>query len=334
MTEVPLRYAGFWIRTLACVADVVILMTLATLVELAVLGVVFWAHRFKWIPPAGELEGQVLQLVSMAAYLILSVIYFTVAHARFGTTLGKVGLRIAVLDERTLGPLSWGQSFVRAAGSMFSWVLFVGYLMAACSAKKQALHDRLAGTVSVLVPPRRVLAGLAGSVTTWIAISLVMAGMNSNAWADGDEPDAWYVKNGRGPHLQLSGDWLTGLPSNEIRVGAAALFQPLANPWGFLGPRASYGTSSHEFTLGIEASFWLLNAIAPGISIDRIFGRDGAQARYQYGPWLAARLMRITRGGALSARIGVSYDTGEKWGFRAGILIQPWGVYNVATAGD
>jgi uncharacterized RDD family membrane protein YckC len=64
-------------------------------------------------------------------------------------TLGKMLLGLMVTDEA-------GNriSFARASGRHFakyisSFTLFIGYIMAGFTAKKQALHDMIAGTLVV-----------------------------------------------------------------------------------------------------------------------------------------------------------------------------------------
>jgi uncharacterized RDD family membrane protein YckC len=59
-------------------------------------------------------------------------------------TLGKrmLGLAVTDLEGRRV-------SFVRASGRYFGKIVFVGFIMVAFTAKKQALHDMIAGCLVV-----------------------------------------------------------------------------------------------------------------------------------------------------------------------------------------
>lgn len=66
-----------------------------------------------------------------------------------GQTLGKKACGIRVVDE-SLRPLTPGQAFGRTFGEIVSGlILCIGYIMVAFDGRKQALHDKMAGTVHV-----------------------------------------------------------------------------------------------------------------------------------------------------------------------------------------
>jgi uncharacterized RDD family membrane protein YckC len=84
-----------------------------------------------------------------------------------GQTLGKMALRIRVVDAVTAGPISARQAVVRWLVRFVLWVplpLFtfgLGLLVAALDAlwplwddRRQALHDKLAGTIAVAGRPQ------------------------------------------------------------------------------------------------------------------------------------------------------------------------------------
>jgi uncharacterized RDD family membrane protein YckC len=69
-----------------------------------------------------------------------------------GTTLGKRPLRIRVVNEEDGSPVSLKQSFIRCLAYALSYLPFgMGFFLVIFDPKKQALHDRVAKTVSVTV---------------------------------------------------------------------------------------------------------------------------------------------------------------------------------------
>jgi len=63
-----------------------------------------------------------------------------------GATLGKMALRLKVV--KTEGELDWVTIILRETIGKFvsGIILGIGYLMVAWDPKKQALHDKIAGT--------------------------------------------------------------------------------------------------------------------------------------------------------------------------------------------
>lgn len=66
-------------------------------------------------------------------------------------TLGKqaMGLKVITIHGERLSPLNAAGRLLATYLSMF--ILLIGYIMAAFDSKKQALHDRLAGTYVIRV---------------------------------------------------------------------------------------------------------------------------------------------------------------------------------------
>ena len=138
------RKAGFWLRGAAFLVDAALVGLLAAggamLVDLAVQigGMISSA------PEAG------LEWLNTAAASLLVVwialCYFTLFVGTQGQTPGKILLGLKII--RTTGEeIGYGRAFVRWIGQCFSLLpLGLGFLMVAFSRRKQALHDRLAGT--------------------------------------------------------------------------------------------------------------------------------------------------------------------------------------------
>lgn len=119
------QYAGFWKRFLAYLIDIIIL------------GIV-----------GGILTSQMDEGVASTVTTILGWLYFAgMESSSRQATLGKSVMGIYVTD------INGNQiSFLRATGRYFAKILsaiilFIGYIMAAFTERKQALHDMLASTL-------------------------------------------------------------------------------------------------------------------------------------------------------------------------------------------
>lgn len=147
------EYAGFWLRFLALLIDNVVLglgfvLVLIPLIFLTGLHeVLSQFHPDEELNDAGifVLMGFVFLLAT--ASLVLTWLYHALMESsEWQATLGKKALGLVVTDVA-------GQrvSFARATGRHFGKIitnmvpLFIGYIMAGFTAKKQALHDMLAG---------------------------------------------------------------------------------------------------------------------------------------------------------------------------------------------
>lgn len=144
------RYAGFWVRALASLVDDVIVMVASLALTILGLYVVYQATK----PAATFSEaftGGFIQTVNLAAMTFISIPYYVGFHWRFGWTPGKRLFGIRVIRELDDGSLSLGRSSARYFSQILSAIPFgAGYLMAAMNPKKKALHDAIAGTISII----------------------------------------------------------------------------------------------------------------------------------------------------------------------------------------
>lgn len=148
------RFAGFWVRWLAELVDSIILTVVATLLELMFLGAWYWIRILAMGESAGSFSESynafMFQVFNALLYLVLAVPYYIYAHYRYGTTLGKVWLNIYVVNHSDHRAITLRQSVIRCLSYAVSYLpLMTGYLMAAFHPEKRALHDLIAGTVSV-----------------------------------------------------------------------------------------------------------------------------------------------------------------------------------------
>jgi uncharacterized RDD family membrane protein YckC len=130
------RPAGFWIRAVALVIDLVAL----TLVDLSLGSVA----RRVW--GAGVDASAVLHSMTFLFTLVFAALYVTLLHAGTGQTIGKMVVRahVVLVDGE---PVPVGTSLLRFFGYFVSCAtLGFGYLMAGLRRDKRALHDLIAGT--------------------------------------------------------------------------------------------------------------------------------------------------------------------------------------------
>ena len=127
-------YAGFWLRFVAFIIDTII----AGVVSAVILSVV------------GDGEGGV---VAGTVNLFGNWLYHALMEAsRYQGTVGKLVLGLIVTDEQ-YRPISFWRATGRYFGMIVSAIILgIGYLMAAFTARKQCLHDKMAGTLVVKKP--------------------------------------------------------------------------------------------------------------------------------------------------------------------------------------
>lgn len=135
-------YAGFWKRYAAYFLDSIAVAIINVPVSLV----------FNLIGAASGNESLAvaLSLVAMLGSLIIGIGYYAGFHAsRGGATLGKmaVGIKVVRSDGERI-------TFLRGVGRYFGFILssltlLIGFIMAAFTERKQALHDMLCDTLVV-----------------------------------------------------------------------------------------------------------------------------------------------------------------------------------------
>lgn len=129
-SETPLEYAGFWIRAGAIIIDIILLAIVQQIVNLVLGG--------SFTHPSGAAQG---------VNLLLGVLYFTLMESSANqATLGKMAVGIKVGDESG-NRISYANALGRYFSKFISGIILgIGYFMAGWDEKKQALHDKIAGT--------------------------------------------------------------------------------------------------------------------------------------------------------------------------------------------
>jgi uncharacterized RDD family membrane protein YckC len=140
------QYAGFWLRVIAAIIDTVIIQAVVWPFTLAIRLMIGLAGASVHMPPPG------IRLVALIVGVTLGLTAHWIYEATMESssrqaTLGKLvlGLKVTDLQGRRI-------SFARATGRTFAkylsgMTLCIGYIMAGLTARKQALHDILAGTL-------------------------------------------------------------------------------------------------------------------------------------------------------------------------------------------
>lgn len=143
--QVPRLHAGFWRRAVALLIDCLVFSAIHWIMVLC-FGI--WI-MVPWALLGGGHGPAMAELVDIALQpfgIVVVWLYFAVCESsRWQATLGKLALGLQVTDEygRRIG-------FARASGRYFgkfvsAFILGIGFLLAAWTARKQALHDSMAG---------------------------------------------------------------------------------------------------------------------------------------------------------------------------------------------
>jgi len=154
-----LVYAGFWLRFVAIFVDGLI-VGIPMMIVGAVIGGFYGynyamyhpGHTFSVMDADGTINGTfvVMELGLVSFSLLVKWLYFALQESSSAqATLGKrvMGLKVTNLEGQRIG---FGQASGRFFGKIISsMILFIGYMMAGFTDRKQALHDILAGTLVV-----------------------------------------------------------------------------------------------------------------------------------------------------------------------------------------
>ena len=139
MDTSEVRYAGFWMRFLASLVDGIILMAIT-------MPLIYFFYGDELLYSDALIKGPADFIISYVFPLVATVLFWKYKSA----TPGKMVLRIKIVDAKTGGSLSTGQSIGRYFAYIVSTIpLLLGYFWIIWDGKKQGWHDKLAGTVVV-----------------------------------------------------------------------------------------------------------------------------------------------------------------------------------------
>ncbi len=141
------QLAGFFTRLVASLIDGFLLFIIQFVV-----GMVFM------FGPAALLKGQnlglliFLPIIWYIPQLVILLYYYGVYQHNTGQTVGKKVMGIKVVDVVTGQTPTVGKFLLRdILGKIISSLVVIGYLWAIWDEKKQAIHDKVAGTVVIKV---------------------------------------------------------------------------------------------------------------------------------------------------------------------------------------
>ena len=135
-----MNYAAFWPRAVAHLIDFILVNGLELLLE----------YGLSEVFPIDSFTQQVIGVILSVGFTYW---YYCRYQVRTGTTFGKKLFGIYVIDEKTGNNMTHKQAVIRMFAYVASSVLIgCGFLMAAFHPQRKALHDLLAGTVSIHRP--------------------------------------------------------------------------------------------------------------------------------------------------------------------------------------
>ena len=130
-------YAGFWLRAVALLIDwLVVAVVYGTFIVVA-------ANFFSLEEPFST-----AWVIASTLVLAASILFF---WRMYGATPGKLAVAARIVDAETGDAPSTGRLIVRLVSYIVSALPFyLGFFWAAFDRRKQAWHDKIAGTVVIL----------------------------------------------------------------------------------------------------------------------------------------------------------------------------------------
>jgi uncharacterized RDD family membrane protein YckC len=156
-------YAGFGQRLLALIIDSIIISIVYFVILTPILTVIGFgiASEAQNIEAMSDEEataatvgmvGSIFAAVGtaiLAVYAIQLLYYSIMESSKYQGSVGKIALGIKVVDLNG-NRVSFGTAFIRSIGKILSGaIMYIGFLMAAFTEKKQGLHDMIASTLVV-----------------------------------------------------------------------------------------------------------------------------------------------------------------------------------------
>ena len=85
---------------------------------------------------------QLMKVELVMPLIILKIVYQTFFVWYYGATIGKIIVKIRVIDADSLGKISMFSSFLRAVGRIFSEMFFyIGFLVGFFNEGRKTFHD-------------------------------------------------------------------------------------------------------------------------------------------------------------------------------------------------
>lgn len=145
----PTTYAGFWVRFIAIFIDSIIINAVMTPIAFVLMIPIGLSMRPDEQPDPAQVMRFMMPMIMIAGFtLVVSWLYEALMMSSSKrATLGKMIFGIIVVDtegrQLTFGHAT-GRHFAKWISNM---TMLIGYIMAAFTERKQALHDVIAGTL-------------------------------------------------------------------------------------------------------------------------------------------------------------------------------------------
>ncbi|GER68126.1 hypothetical protein BpJC4_25970 [Weizmannia acidilactici] len=147
------RYAGFWLRFAAYLIDLLIVSIPSAVVFFGIIIVsvaVIGGSGSEDFTPQQDFAFALCFAVAAVVSAFVFSLYFAIFHSsKWQATLGKRALGLKIIGSDG-GRISFWRALGRALAMSLSAVFYIGYLLAAFTEKKQALHDMIAGTYVII----------------------------------------------------------------------------------------------------------------------------------------------------------------------------------------
>ena len=141
-----MQYAGFWRRFTAFVIDAVLFSVVQTFISVAVIGGVMT------VTPGDEAAVFAVVAINLAMFAVMWLYFSLMESSSLQGTLGKMMVGVVVTDvngDRISFGRASGRYFAKGVSAV---ILMIGYVMAAFTERKQALHDIIAGCLVIRKP--------------------------------------------------------------------------------------------------------------------------------------------------------------------------------------
>ena len=153
------EFAGFWLRFVALIIDTIVFSVVWGIVTFPIMGAMGLRGLFRGgygpygggpMTPADMFPfvGLIFRVILISS-VVKWLYYALLESSSWQATLGKKALGLEVTDLEG-HRISFGRASGRFFGKIISAIiLYIGFLMAGFTEKKQALHDMMAGTLVI-----------------------------------------------------------------------------------------------------------------------------------------------------------------------------------------
>jgi uncharacterized RDD family membrane protein YckC len=142
-------YAGFWRRVLASLIDGFVIAFIDGIAAVVFVIAEDRANVANGIPVGDATDSPAAAVFTIGASIAILLYFVLMESSKYQATLGKMAIDLKVTDIAG-GRISFGRALGRyLLKSLEGLTLGIGLIMAGATARKQALHDKMAGTLVI-----------------------------------------------------------------------------------------------------------------------------------------------------------------------------------------